>query len=121
MGVHLDHFLSSYSREAREITLCLRRLILDIFPDGFEHIDSKSGIMAYGFNTTPEGLVFAIVPHMKYVNLIFGRGTQIPDPYRLLAGTGKQVRHVKIRSEAETEDPAFRQLLKEALKFNYKD
>ncbi len=121
MGVQLDAFLSSYSREAREIVLCLRKLVFDVFADGIEQVDFKSGLVAYRFNTTSKELVFAVVPHMKHVNLMFGRGAHIPDPFKLLTGTGMRARHIKIKSEAETDNPALRQLLKEALKLNYKE
>ena len=120
MNDALDAFLAAYSREAREIALCLRTLVLDVFPNALEQIDPKSGIIAYGYDQTSEGQVCAIAPRMKYVNLMFSRGAQLPDPSKLLNGTGKQARHVKIRSEVETEKPELRALLREALKLGYK-
>jgi len=114
MNRQLDSFLASYSREAREIALCLRKLVLDVFPRAVEQIDPKAGIIAYGINKTETGLVCAIAPHMKYVNLLFSRGASLHDEAKMLVGTGKQARHVKIKSEAETENPALRLLLKEA-------
>ena len=114
MSNPLDSFLASYSREAREIALCLRNLVLDVFPQAIEQIDPKSGIIAYGFNKTNNAIVCAIAPHMKHVNLLFSRGTSLPDATKMLVGTGKQARHLKIKAEAETEDPALRLLLKEA-------
>ena len=122
MDDQLDVFLSSYSREAREIALCLRQLVLEVFPNGAEQIDPKTGTITYGLDRkTSKTLVCAIMPHMKHVNLIFSKGAQIPDPTKLLVGTGGQARHVKIRSEAETENPALRLLLKEAQKLSYKE
>lgn len=118
----LDVFLSSYSREAREIALCLRQLVLEVFPNGAEQIDPKTGTITYGLDRkTSKILVCAIMPHMKHVNLIFSKGAQIPDPTKLLGGTGGQTRHAKIRSEAETENPALQLLLKEAKKLSYKE
>jgi len=117
----LDRFLSLYSREAREIALCLRETLLEIFPNAKEQIDLQSGIIAYGYDSTYKGLVFAIAPHIKHVNLMINRGTSISDPDRLLAGTGKQARHIKFKSEEETKNPALRRLLKNALTLNYKD
>jgi hypothetical protein len=114
----LNCFLASYSRESREIALSLRKLVLDVFPDAVEQIDPKSGIIAYGFDRTCNGLVCAIAPHMKHVNLMFSNGTQFPDSSKLLDGTGKQARHVKIRSEVETENPALRLLVQEAVKLS---
>ncbi len=120
MSGPLNTFLSSYSREAREIALSLRALVLDVFPDAVEQIDPKSGIIAYGFDRNYKGLVCAIAPHSKHVNLMFSKGTQIPDPSKLLDGTGKYARHVKIRSEAETLNPALRALLEEAIQLSYR-
>jgi len=120
MNDALDAFLAQYSREARETTLCLRELILDVFPHAVEQIDFKSGLIAYGYDKTYKGQVFAIVLHMKHINLMFAKGVQLSDPEKLLTGTGKQARHVKIRSEAQTQNPALRALLQEALKLNYK-
>ena len=120
MSNPIDTFLASYSREAREITLCLRILILEVFPEAVEQIDPKSGIIAYGFDKTYKGLVCAIAPHMKHVNLLLSKGRQIPDPARLLTGTGKQARHVRITSEAETQYPVLRRLLEEAVNLSRK-
>ncbi len=121
MNNALDAFLAAYSREAREIALCLRKLVLDVFPNALEQIDPKSGIIAYGFNKTCTGQVCAIAPHMKHVNLMFSRGALLFDPEKMLFGTGKQARHLKIKSEVETENPALRQLLEVAIKLGYKE
>ena len=56
---------------------------------------------------------------MKHVNLLFSEGAHIADPSRLLVGSGEQTRHVKIKSEAETQNPALRILLEEALKLGF--
>jgi hypothetical protein len=120
MNKQLNAFLASYSREAREIALCLRKLVLEVFPNADEQIDSKTGMIVYSFGRKScKSWVCAIALHMKWVNLLFSKGSQIPDPSRLLSGTGEQTRHVKIRSDVETEKPALCTLLKEALKLNY--
>ncbi len=122
MSNALDTFLAQYSREAREISLSLRNLILDVFPNAIEQVDPKSGIIAYGFTRNSyKGLVCAIQPHMKHVNLMFSKGTQLPDPSGLLVGTGKLARHVKFHSEAEIQNPALRKLLEEAVELDKKE
>lgn len=119
MGIQLDAFLALYSRETRENVLCLRTLLLEVFLGAVEQIDAKTGIITYSLPKASEGFVFAIVPHMKHINLLFSKGAELSDPEGLLAGTGKQVRHLKIKSEAETQNPALRFLLQEALKLDY--
>jgi len=115
MGNQLDTFLASYSREAREIALCLRILVMNVFPYVTERIDPRAGIISYRRRKASKDWVFAIAPHMKNVNLLFSKGAHIPDPSKLLVGSGEQTRHVKIKSEAETQNSALRLLLEKAL------
>jgi hypothetical protein len=49
-----------------------------------------------------------------HVNVGFFRGTEIADPERLLEGTGKRMRHVKLRPERDVEDAALRNLIEAA-------
>ena len=56
-----------------------------------------------------------IMPMRGYVNLGFYQGALLADPKRLLEGTGKGLRHVKIRSLAEVGRPAVRALVAAAL------
>jgi Domain of unknown function (DU1801) len=58
--------------------------------------------------------VAALAPQRSYVNLAFGDGVDLPDPAHRLEGTGKRLRHVKIRSSEDVRDPEVRRLLEEA-------
>jgi hypothetical protein len=49
-----------------------------------------------------------------HVNLGFLRGSELADPQRILEGTGKQMRHIKIRNMSDLERPAIRAYLQEA-------
>jgi hypothetical protein len=51
------------------------------------------------------GLLFAIIAHQSWVNLQLADGAELPDPDRLIEGTGKRIRHVKIRSIADASSP----------------
>jgi len=56
-----------------------------------------------------------IMPMRGYVNLGFYQGAELKDPERLLEGTGKGLRHVKIRSLAEADRAPIRALVAAAL------
>ena len=117
MGKELDVFLSSYSREAREIVLCLRAVVLNVLRGAAEQVNPKSEMITYSLHGKPNAhRVCAIAPHMKHVNLLLSHGAKIPDPHRLLVGSGEVARHVKIKSEAETQNPALQLLLEKALR-----
>jgi hypothetical protein len=55
-----------------------------------------------------------IMPMRGYINLGFYQGAVLADPERLLEGTGKGLRHVKIRSLAEANRPSVRALVSAA-------
>jgi hypothetical protein len=114
MDKQLDEFLAKYSRESRENTLCLRRLLFEVFPNATEQIDSKAGLITYSYPKRNKW-VLAIVVHMKHISLIFSQGAQLSDPSALLGGRGQEARHIKIRSESETQNSDLKRILKEAL------
>ena len=43
-------------------------------------------------------LLFAIIPHKSWVNLQLADGAELPNPDGRIEGTGKRIRHVKVRS-----------------------
>ncbi|HEU0368459.1 MAG TPA: DUF1801 domain-containing protein, partial [Candidatus Acidoferrum sp.] len=55
-------------------------------------------------------------------HVVFGfmRGAKLRDPEKLLEGTGKYLRHVKLRSAAEVRQPGVRNLVKQAAALNRK-
>ena len=56
-----------------------------------------------------------ILPHARWVNLGFNQGADLPDPETRLEGSGARMRHVKVRSPQDANDPAVRALLESAL------
>ena len=57
----------------------------------------------------------------EHVTFAFMRGAALPDPEKLLEGTGKGVRHVKLRSVADVKRPGVKKLIAEAAKLNKQD
>jgi hypothetical protein len=109
-----EQFLSSYSPEVQELALQTRKLVLEVIPKALEMVDPPSKIIAYGFSSRYADLVCAIAPYKSYVNLIFSKGTVLPDPESLLTGTGKRARHVRINTSEDVERPGLRSLIQTA-------
>jgi hypothetical protein len=63
------------------------------------------------FGDAPFGYVNVFTSH---VNVGFFQGAALPDPVRLLQGTGKFMRHVKLKPEATTNDAALTILIETA-------
>lgn len=115
MSSELEQFLTPYSPMVQALALKLRALIREVMPETIEQLDLPAHLIGYGLDRTYKGLICGITLHTAHINLMFARGTELPDPEGLLAGTGKRARHVTIRQEADLERPGVRRLLISAL------
>jgi len=57
-------------------------------------------------------LLFALIPHAGWVNLQLADGALLPNAHGLIEGTGKRIRHVKVRSAAAAADPKLRSIVR---------
>jgi hypothetical protein len=67
------------------------------------------------------GTVCGFMTGKEHVTFIFLRGARLPDPEGLLEGTGKSVRHVKVRTVEDLKAPALKKLIVEAAKLNKRE
>ena len=111
----LDQFLAAYTPEVRDLVLRTRALITRLLPGAIEQVDLPSKIIAYGYGRSYASLICAIALQKSYVNLMFSRGTELPDPAGLLVGTGKRARHVKLTGVEDVERPEVAALLEAAV------
>jgi hypothetical protein len=117
----IEEQLESHTPVVREIALRARALVLSIYPEAIEQIDPADHLIAYGHGMTMKELLWYIAPFKAHVNLGFIRGRELHeqnDPAGLLEGTGRNLRHVKLRSLADVDRPALRDLLVESLRQN---
>ncbi|HEY1198939.1 MAG TPA: DUF1801 domain-containing protein [Thermoplasmata archaeon] len=63
-----------------------------------------------------EDLVLVVAAFTRHVDVKFWRGSSLSDPGGLLEGTGKNLRHVKLRTVAEARAPALASLIREAVR-----
>jgi hypothetical protein len=108
-------FLASYSAEVHELADRVRTFVLTVWPEAVEQVHVPQKAIGYGVGQKMAEVVCVIMPLKTAVNLGFARGTELPDPARLLEGTGKRARHVKITTTADLENPAVRALLEAAV------
>lgn len=90
----------------------LRRLIGSVAPEAHEIIYHD----ALGYGPTDSGFdrILYVTVFETHINLGFFFGGFLPDPERLLVGSGKRMRHIKLRSLQESENPAIPGLLAQA-------
>jgi hypothetical protein len=98
--------LAEHPPEQRAIEQALRATIRSEFPGAVEQVDFGNKLIAFGRSMKMRGLLFAIIAHKSWVNLQVADGVDLPNPDGLIEGTGKRIRHVKIRSVADASSPA---------------
>ncbi len=110
-------YLSVYDPHVASLFLALREIVLEEAPAAIESI-SMGYALAIGFSFTGKPLKDGfchIVACKSWVNLGFNRGTLLPDPGKILVGTGKLIRHITFRNHDDLERPVVRRYLQAAI------
>jgi hypothetical protein len=105
----VDEFIQQMSGEQQEIANALRRMIRKAAKSLQESI--KWGYPCY----VGLGNICSIIPYPDHVNLSFFRGAELDDPDELLEGTGKGMRHVKIKTAKDIRKRAVADLIQSAV------
>ena len=104
-----DRHLTATAPGVAEVARALRLTVLGGFPDAVETFDPADGLLAIGTGRSMRDFRFAIIPHKAHVNLQLADGVDLPNPDGRIEGTGKRVRHIKVRSVDEAgSDPVRR-------------
>lgn len=97
---------------ARELAYQLRKLVAAVMPAVVEEPWPRMRMASYGVGPKKKTEHFCYISAQKDdVNLGFYYGAELPDPEGLLRGTGKLLRHVKIREPKAIRNRALRRLL----------
>ena len=104
--------------EIQTLARAARALLADVMPGITEVPWARQKIAGYGVGPKKMSQHFCyIAPYKKHLNLGFMYGAHLPDPENLLEGKGADLRHVKIRSSADLEQWALRQLIEDASRY----
>jgi hypothetical protein len=110
-------YLAPYDPHVSRLALAVRELVLEEAPAAIESF-CKGYAVSIGFSFTGKPLKDGfchIATYSTHVNLGFNRGALLADPNRLLAGNGKLIRHVTIRSAEDLNRPFLRRFLQAAI------
>ena len=93
----------------------LREFLFSELKDINEEADATANIIGYNYGKGYKNLICVILLSKKGIKLGFYKGSELPDPGKLLTGTGKVHRFVEIKSSQDMKNPALKRLLKEAV------
>jgi hypothetical protein len=112
----IDAYLKRKGGDLREVAEGLRKLMKKSVPGTRESVNPWK---IPTFESSGPMCLFMV--GKNHVTFGFLRGTSLPDPAELLEGTGKNLRHVKLRSLDDLRRPALKALILAAAKLNQKE
>ena len=116
-AARLDGFIAKYSVEMAALGRdLLARLTLRL-PGAQRLVYDNYNALAIGFSANDRvgGVVLSLALFPRWASLFFFRGPSLPDPLRLLRGSGNTVRHVRLPGAGALDDPGIEALIAAAL------
>jgi hypothetical protein len=98
-----------------QLALQARALIFDVLPQTVEVVWPHQKTAGYG--TGPKKMTEQFIwlaPQTRHLVFGFYYGTELAAPEGLLEGTGRLMRHVKVRNDADLANPELRRLIEAA-------
>src|SRR5262245_58172050 len=109
----IDKFDPAVAAVARA---ALRKMTLRL-PGATQVVYDNYNALAIGFGASEKrsDVEFSIAVFPRWVSLFFFEGVQLTDPTGILRGTGRQVRHIVLKSADDLDRPAIKALMQQAL------
>ncbi|MDR3572505.1 MAG: DUF1801 domain-containing protein [Anaerolineaceae bacterium] len=111
MSTSVEEYLKNFSPQVREISFGLRDLVRSLVPEADEIVYTGWGNIQYYFGSKTKSHFCAINPLKDRVDFFFLRATELSDPAGLLEGTGKKLRHIKVKTLSQVNNPAIDELI----------
>ena len=112
-GAAIDAYVEKKNPKLKSVTDAVRALVRKAVPKSREAINPW-GVPIFEWN----GPLCYLMVGKNHVTFGFPRGASLQDPAKLLEGTGKNLRHVKLREVSDVHDANLKQLILQAKKLN---
>lgn len=112
----IAQFLEPFNNEISILAQQLRVYLKEETKPTIELVgDSTISVnIGYGFTEKAWDCFCAIIVYSKHINISFPSGAFLSDPQEVLQGSGKKIRHFKIKVFDDIKSPVVKQLLLEA-------
>jgi hypothetical protein len=109
----LARFIDKFEPKHRALIRAVRRVLRRRYPTGDELAYDNYNFFVLGYSPTgrPSDSIVSIVAGANGVGLCFIRGASLPDPKRVLLGSGKQTRFIRLESARVLARPEVEHLL----------
>jgi hypothetical protein len=112
----LASFIAKYTPEVASLALEIRARMRAKYPNALELVYDNYNALAIGYSPSEKTseAIFSIALFPRWISLFFLQAKGLPDPDRILKGSGNTVKHVVLKSADVFEHPSVRQLMAEA-------
>jgi len=109
----LRQFIEKFEPDHQTLIRAIRRKLRKQFPTGTELAYDNYNFFVIGYSPTerPSDSVVSIAAAANGVGLCFIRGARLPDPQKVLVGSGKQTRFIRLPSAAVLDRPEVKALV----------
>jgi hypothetical protein len=113
----LTGFIARFDPAVAAVTRAAVRKMAQRFPGATQLVYDNYNALAIGFGASEKRseVVFSIAVFPRWVSLFFFEGVHLADPTRILRGSGRQVRHIVLKSADDLDLPAVKDLMQESL------
>ena len=113
----LKSFIAKFDPRQQAFIRSLRKAMRARFPTAHEMIYDNYNFLVFGYSPTerPSDAIVSLAADANGVGLCFLRGASLPDPRRVLQGSGNQTRFLRLESAAVLDRPEVKALLAAAV------
>jgi len=110
-------FIDNFDRSNQKLIRSIRSAVRKRFPTANELAYEYPDSVVISYSPTDRGIdgIVAIAARVKEVRLYFGQGVRLSDPKKLLLGTGKQTRFIRLEAASQLAHPDVEALLVAAI------
>src|SRR5215475_1764180 len=98
----LQGFIGKFAPKDQRLIKAVRTAVRKRFPTANELVYDNYNFFVIGYSPTerPSDAIVSIAARANGIGLCFIHGAKLPDPKRLLLGSGKQTRFIRLESAA---------------------
>ena len=113
----LAGFIAKFAPDVAALIRAARKRMRARLPRATEFVYDNYNffVIGYGPGERPSEAIFSLAAQAKGVSLCFLQGAGLPDPKKILRGSGNVVRNIRLESAATLEKPEVRALIDAAL------
>jgi hypothetical protein len=113
----LQGFIEKFDAEDQRLIRAVRRAVRKRLPSAHELVYDNYNFFVIGYSPTerPSDAILSIAARAGGVGLCFIHGAKLPDPKKLLLGSGNQTRFIRLESSRRLAEPDVEALIAAAV------